>query len=174
MFKILNGCETICFKIIAGKTTRGHDITLVKVQIRSYVNFFKYVQEQNIKYFVRTDDPKAGHRSTLAFLRFCVIVATGRRKHTQVEFLWIARRIGRISAFPINPERLDARVFTSMLPEIGRKSRTCDTPATDVIFERKHCSRRRRHTQVEITSPRKQLGNSKTITRNRWHDARIG
>ena len=30
---------------------------------------------------------KAGHRSTLAFLRFCVIAATGIRKHTQVELL---------------------------------------------------------------------------------------
>ena len=44
-----------------------------------------------------------------------------------------------------------------MLPEIGRKSRTCATRATDVIFERKHCSRRRSHTQVEITSLHKQL-----------------
>ena len=29
---------------------------------------------------------KAGHRSTLAFLRFCVIAATGIRKHIQVEY----------------------------------------------------------------------------------------
>ena len=98
---------------------------------------------------------KAGHRSTLASLRLCVIAATGRRKHTQFELLWITRRIRRISAFPINSERLDASVFTSMLPEIGRKSRTCATRATDVIFEHKHCSRRRSHTQVEITSPQK-------------------
>ena len=116
---------------------------------------------------------KAGHRSTLAFLHFCVIAATGRRKHTQVELLWITRRIRRISAFPINSECSDASVCTSMLPGIGRKSRTCATRATNVIFECKHCSRRRSHTQVEITSPPKQLGNSKTIGRNRWHGARI-
>ena len=102
---------------------------------------------------------KAGHRSTLAFLRFCVIAATGIRKHTQVELLCITRRIRRISAFPSNSERLDASVFTSTLPATKRNSRTISTRATAVIFERKHCSRRRRHTQVEITSPHKQLGN---------------
>ena len=96
---------------------------------------------------------KAGHRSTLAFLRFCVIAATGIRKHTQVELLWITRRIRRISAFPSNSECLDPSVFTSRLPATKRNSRTISTRATDVIFERKHCSRRRRHTQVEITSP---------------------
>ena len=117
--------------------------------------------------------PKAGHRSTLAFLRFCVIAATGIRKHTQVESLWITRRIRRISAFPSNSERLDASVFTSTLPATKRNSRTISTRATDVIFEHKHCSPRRRHTQVEITSAHKQLGNSRTITRNRWHGARI-
>ena len=31
----------------------------------------------------------AGQRSKLASLRFCVIAATGRRKHTPVELLWI-------------------------------------------------------------------------------------
>ena len=116
---------------------------------------------------------KAGHRSTLAFLRFCVIAATGIRKHTQVEVLCITRRIRRISAFPSNSERLDATVFTSTLPATKRNSRTISTRATDVIFERKHCSRRRSHTQVEITSPHKQLGNWRTITRNLWHGARI-
>ena len=117
--------------------------------------------------------PKAGHRSTLAFLRFCVIAATGICKHTQVELLWITWRIRRISAFPSNSERLDASVFTSTLPATKRNSRTISTRATDVIFERKHCSRRRSHTQVEITSPHEQLGNSETITRNSWHGARI-
>ena len=112
--------------------------------------------------------PATGRR-----LRFCVIAATGIRKHTQVELLWITRRIRRISAFPSNSERLDAIVFTSTLPATKRNSRTISTRATDVIFERKHCSRRRRHTQVEITSPHKQLGNSETITRNSWHGARI-
>ena len=68
---------------------------------------------------------------------------------------------------------LDASVFTSTLPATKRNSRTISTRATDVIFERKHCSRRRRHTQVEITSPHKQLGNSRTITRNSWNGARI-
>ena len=116
---------------------------------------------------------KAGHRSTLAFLRFCVIAATGIRKHTQVELLCITRRIRRISAFPSNSQRLDASVFTSTLPATKRNSRTISTRATDVIFERKHCSRRRRHTQVEITSPHKQLGNGGTITRNSWHGARM-
>ena len=116
---------------------------------------------------------KAGHRSTLAFLRFCVIAATGIRKHKQVEVLWVTRRIRRISVFPSNSERLDATVFTSTLPATKRNSRTISTRATDVIFERKHCSRRRSHTQVEITSPHKQLGNWRTIGRNRWHGARI-
>ena len=39
---------------------------------------------------------------------------------------------------------LDASVFTSTLPATTRRSRTCATRATDVIFERKHCSRRPR------------------------------
>ena len=112
--------------------------------------------------------PATGRR-----LHFYVITATGIRKHTQVELLWIARRIRRISAFPINSERLDASVFTSTLPATKRNSRTISTRATDVIFECKHCSRRRRHTQVEITSAHKQLGNWRTITRNRWHGTRI-
>ena len=77
---------------------------------------------------------KAGHRSTLAFLRFCVIAATGIRKHTQVELFWSTRRIRRISAFPSNSERLDAIVFTPTLPATGRNSRTISTRATDVIF----------------------------------------
>ena len=48
----------------------------------------------------RQQNMGAGHRSTLAFLRFCVIAANGIRKHTHVELLWITRRIRRISAFP--------------------------------------------------------------------------
>ena len=126
-----------------------------------------------ISYKTPRAESKAGHRSTLAFLRFCVIAATGIRNHTQVELLWITRRIRRISAFPINSERLDASVFTSTLPATKRNSRAISTRATDVIFERKHCSRRRSHTQVDITSAHKQLGNSRTITRNRWHGATI-
>ena len=119
------------------------------------------VQKMDVK-------PATGRR-----LRSCVIAATGIRKHTQVELLWITRRIRGISAFPINSERLDASVFTSTLPATKRNSRTISTRATDVIFERKHCSRRRRHTQVDITSAHKQLDNSETIGRNRWHGARI-
>ena len=63
--------------------------------------------------------------------------------HTQVDFLWITRRFRTIAVFPINWERLDAGVFTSMLPATKHRSRTFATRATDVIFERKHCSRRR-------------------------------
>ena len=36
-----------------------------------------------------SDAYKAGHRSNLASLRFRVNAATERRKHTQVDFLWI-------------------------------------------------------------------------------------
>ena len=43
----------------------------------------------------------------------------------------------------------------------GDKSRTCATRATDVISERKHCSRRRRHAQVEPSLPRKNADNRK-------------
>ena len=42
---------------------------------------------------------KAGHRSNLASLRFRVNAATERRKHTQVDFLWITRRFRTITAF---------------------------------------------------------------------------
>ena len=60
--------------------------------------------------FVRslTDDhpSKAGHRSNLASLRLGVNAATERRKHTQVDFLWITQRFQTIAVFPINWERL--------------------------------------------------------------------
>ena len=56
------------------------------------------------------------------------------------------RHFRTITAFLIKSERLDASVFTSTLPATERRSRTCATRATDVISERKHCSRRRRHT----------------------------
>ena len=74
--------------------------------------------------------------------------------------------------FPINWERLDAGVFTSMLPATRRKSRTFATRETDVISERKHCSGRRRHTQVELSSSRKCADKTQTIARKRWHGAR--
>ena len=115
---------------------------------------------------------KAGHRSNLASLRFRVNAATERRKHTQVDFLWITQRFRTIAVFPINWERLDAGVFTSMLPATKRKSRTFATRETDVISERKHCSRRRRHTQVELSSSRKCADKTQTIARKRWHGAR--
>ena len=64
---------------------------------------------------------KAGHRSNLASLRFRVNAATERRKHTQVDFLWITQRFRTIAVSPINWERLDAGAFTSMLPATRRK-----------------------------------------------------
>ena len=109
----------------------------------------------------------AGHRSTLAFLRnrgnWNTQAHTGR---IVVDNAAHSKNICGVS------EQL-ASVFTSTLPATKRKRRTISTRTTDVIFERKHCSRRRSHTQVEITSPHKQLGNSETIGRNRWHGARI-
>ena len=75
------------------------------------------------------------------------------------------------SLFPINWERLDASVFTSMLPATKRRSRTCATRATDVISERKHCSRRRRHTQVKLSSSFKCADKTQTIARKRWQGA---
>ena len=88
--------------------------------------------------------PKAGHRSNLASLRFRVNAATERPKHTQVDFLWITQRFRTIAVFPINWERLDAGVFMPTLPATKRKSRIFATRETDVISERKHCSRRRK------------------------------
>ena len=112
----------------------------------------------------------AGHMSNLACLRFRVNAATERSKHRH---LWITRRIRTIAVFPINWERLDARVFTPTLPATKRKSRTCAaTRETHVIFKRKHCSRRRRYTQVELSSPRKCAEKTQTIARKRWHGAR--
>ena len=98
--------------------------------------------------------------------------ATERRKHTQVDFVWITQRFRTIAVFPINWERLDAGVFTSMLPATKRRSRTFATRATDVISELKHCSRRRRHTQVELSSSRKCADKTQTIARKPWHGAR--
>ena len=51
---------------------------------------------------------------------FLFIAATGRRKHTQVDLLWITRRFRTIAAFPVNSERLNASVFTSTLPATKR------------------------------------------------------
>ena len=107
--------------------------------------------------------------SNLASLCFRVNAATERRKNTQVDFLWITRRYRTIAAFST---RLDASVFTPMLPAAQRRSRTCATRATDVISERKHCSRRRRCTQVELSSPHKNAGKTQTIARKCGHGAR--
>ena len=45
------------------------------------------MDKSEIPFSIFIDLSKAGHRSTLAFLRFCVIATTGIRKHTQVELL---------------------------------------------------------------------------------------
>ena len=45
-------------------------------------------------------------------------------------------------------------------------SRTCATRETDVISERKHCSRRRRRTQIDFTSPRKSADKTQPETKN--------
>ena len=79
---------------------------------------------------------------------------------------------GLRGAFEQSPRfRSTLSVFTSVSPATKPKSRTCATRATDVIFERKHCSRRRRYTQVELTSPRKCADKTQTIARKRWHSA---
>ena len=122
--------------------------------------------------WIKTTARKAGHRSNLASLRFRVNAATERRKHTHVDLLWITQRFRTIAVFPINWERLDAGIFTPVLPATKRKSRTFATRETDVIFERKHCSRRRRHTQVEFSLSRKCADKTQTIARKRWHGAR--
>ena len=70
------------------------------------------------------------------------------RQCRPVDFLWSRQRFRTIAVFPINWERLDAGVFMPTLPATKRKSRTCATRATDVISERKHCSRRRRQYQT--------------------------
>ena len=64
------------------------------------------------------------------------------------------------------------RIHVHMLPATKRKSRTFATRETDVISERKHCSRRRRHTQVELSSSHKCADKTQTIARKCWHGAR--
>ena len=86
--------------------------------------------------------------------------------------MWITQRFRTIAVFPINWERLDAGVFTSMLLATKRKSRTSATRETNVISERKHCSRKRRHTQVDFRTRRKCADKTQTIARKRWHGAR--
>ena len=113
---------------------------------------------------------KAGHKSNLVSLRFRVNAATERLFVN--DFLWITQRFRTIAVFPINWEHLDVGVFTSMLPATRRRSRTFATRETDVISERKHCSRRRRHTQVDFRTRRKCADKTQTIARKRWHGAR--
>ena len=145
------------------------------VQALKVTNMFLQIKYETIEYIaVLPMLCKAGHRSKLAPLRVCVIAATGRRKHTQVDLLWITLRFRTIAAFPINSERLDASVVvTSRLPATNRKSRTYSTRATDVILECKHCSWRCWHIQIEFTSTRKCADKTQTIARKRWHGARI-
>ena len=69
-------------------------------------------------------------------------------------------------------ERLDASVFMSMLPEIGRRSRTCTTRATDV-FLNASIVLEDADTRVYFTSPRKSADKMRTIAHKRWHGAII-
>ena len=73
---------------------------------------------------------KAGH---IAFLRFRV------NRHN-----WKTQaHTGRLF---VDYSALSNSVFISTIPATKRRSRTCATRAIDVIFKRKHCSRRHRHT----------------------------
>ena len=118
---------------------------------------------------------KAGHRSNLASLRFRVNAATERRKHTQVDFVWITQRFRKITVFPINSERLDAGVFTSMLPATGvehslLEQLTLVSNASIVLEDgdthRSNC-RRRVNAQTKRRQSQVNAG-----TRKRWHSAR--
>ena len=83
----------------------------------------------------------------------------------QVDFLWITQRF-RTIAVSYQLGTFGAGVFTSMLQATRRRSRTFATQETDVISERKHCSRRRRHTQVDFMKRRKCADNrTETLAR---------
>ena len=69
---------------------------------------------------------KAGHRSPFGSCASKQLAATGRRKHTQVAFLWITLRFWQLTAIPINSARLDASILNSI---IERRGRTCATPS---------------------------------------------
>ena len=115
-----------------------------------------------------TRSSKAGHRSNLAPLRFRVNAATERRKHTQVDYAALSNnRCVSDQLGTFGRRRIHVHVTVTK-----RKSRTFATRETDVISERKHCSRRRRHTQVELSPPRKSADKTQTIARKRWHGAR--
>ena len=74
--------------------------------------------------------PKAGHRSTLAFLRFCVIAATGRRSHTQVEIT---------SAHISNSAtRKQSDVIAGTVPE-SPDARTQGRPVLPVLYAISQC-----------------------------------
>ena len=79
----------------------------------------------------------------------------------------------RLSVATFTQKRKDAS-FDLWPPLLAtkRKSRTSATRETDVISERKHCSRKRRHTQVDFRTWRKCADKTKTIARKRWHGAR--
>ena len=79
----------------------------------------------------------------------------------------------RLSVATFTQKRKDAS-FDLWPPLLAtkRKSRTSATRETDVISERKHCSRKRRHTQVDFRTRRKCADKTQTIARKRWHGAR--
>ena len=100
----------------------------------------------------------------------CVIAATGRRKHTHT-----GRLIVYYAALSNNRRVSD---------QLGEYSRPCyrrQNPRVGhallgqltLFSESKHCSRRRRYTQVESTSPRKCADKTQIIARKRCHGARI-
>ena len=127
----------------------------------------------------------------VASLRFCVNVATERRQHTQVEFVWITQRFRTIAVFPINWERLDAGVFTSMLsrPQVDltferfRFLAPCQRLRAIVCVLSAHLRRVLKSTCVclrfreqclrsDFRTRRKCADKTKTIARKRWHGAR--
>ena len=121
--------------------------------------------------------PNPDHRkpATGRTLRPCVSAYTRQLKDASTHrsrFCGLRGAFEQSLHFLINSERFDASVFTSMLPATKRRSRRCATRATVVISERKHCSRRRRHTQVELSSPRKSDDKTQTIACKRWNGAR--
>ena len=141
----LTGCDTVPCMFGIGKATTG---------LNELMGGHDLIELGQQGAYEDKLTSKGGHRSKLASLRFCVNAATERRQHTQVDFLWITPRFRTIAAVPINWERLDASVFTSMLPATRRKSRTFATRETDVISERKH----RLYSRSAKSPPRTRLG----------------
>ena len=94
---------------------------------------------------------KAGHMSKLAFLRNRGNWKT--QAHTGRIVVDYAANSNNLRV----PDQLGAlgrqRIHVHVTGDWTQARRTCATRATDVSFERKHCSRRRRRTQVEIKTP---------------------